>query len=324
MKQLVFRRVGPPDEVIEVVDAPSPRARPGEVVVAIEAASINPDDLTMLRGIPLPGELPAAAGCEGAGRVIEVGEGVPRELSGQRVVLSEVPTWAEEVAAPADRVLPVPSDFDPLQAAMLSVAPMTAYGLVMLADLPPRSFVLQNAAAGAVGKLVVRFAKYKNLRTINVVRREPSAERLEELGADLVLIGEQDLVARVQYATQGAPIRLALDAVGGSSSEALATCLADGGVLITYGLLSGEAVRVPGERLVVGGVSLKGFARHRHMAGLSRDTVRRRLGELLGMARAGLLPMDVAATYPLEEARRALRHAETPARGGRVLFVPKR
>jgi NADPH:quinone reductase-like Zn-dependent oxidoreductase len=322
MKQVIFRRHGEPREVVEVVDVREPEARAGEVVLALEGSPINPADLLRLRGEALTSALPAVAGGEGAGRVVAHGPGVLAPKIGALVLLPPGGAWSERVVAPASGLVALPDELDPHQAAMLSINPISAALLLETVSLAPGDWVLQNAATSAVGQLVVRLAKARLLKTVNVIRRPDAARALEALGADAVVAGETAFSGRVAEATGGAPIKLALDAIAGPAAYALAECLAPGGTLVTYGLLSGAPIQLPTARIVFEGIQVRGFSRLAALRALGAERAAARYLDLAELVRRGDLHTAIEATYPLARVKDALDHVARDARGGKVLLVP--
>src|SRR5205814_10657563 len=137
--------------------------------------------------------------------------------------------------AAADAI-PIPAGLDLAQAAMLRINPATAQ--LLLEDhvaLAPGDWVIQNVANSAVGRHLIVLAKAKGLRTINVVRRDDVATELTALGAEIVLADGPDLAERARRAADGAPIRLGIDAVSGAACRRIADCVADGGMVVSYG-----------------------------------------------------------------------------------------
>jgi NADPH:quinone reductase-like Zn-dependent oxidoreductase len=323
MKRAVARSFGRPADVIALEDFTPREPGPGEVRVDVRAAPINPADELLASGRhAFRPALPAPIGIEGAGVIAALGEGVTDLAVGQLVVLPPGGTWCEATVCRAADVYPVPAGLDPLQAAMLCVNAVTASCLVSsIRTLEPGSWLIQNAAASAVGKLVIRLARAKGLRTVNVVRRAEVAAELTSLGADAVLVGEDDLAARARDATKGAPITLALDAVAGESSARLAACLAPGGTLVVYGLLSSDVVVLPAASIVFERVLVRGFSRLGALAAMGREKARALVHELGEAALRGEIRSPVEATYPLSRVRDALEHAERGGRGGKILLT---
>ena len=148
--------------------------------------------------------------------------------------------WVQRRRVAAADAIPLPAGLDLEQAAMLRINPATA--LLLLEDhvaLKPGDWVIQDVANSAVGRHLIVLAKAKGVRTLNVVRRDDVTAELKALGADVVLTDGPDLAQRAQRAVGGAPIRLGIDAVSGEAAKRIADCVADGGVVVSYGSMSG-------------------------------------------------------------------------------------
>jgi NADPH:quinone reductase-like Zn-dependent oxidoreductase len=164
MKRAVVTRAGHPADVLVVLDEEPPRPAPGEVAVRVLARPINPADLLLIEGRHLVRpDYPSPVGIEGAGEVLETGEGVGLAV-GQRVALPFGGTWAEVVCVPAEDAVPLPDGVDLLQACMLCVNPVTALGLV--GDMSSGQWLVHNAANSAVGRLVTRVARARGMRSV--------------------------------------------------------------------------------------------------------------------------------------------------------------
>src|SRR5712671_3798162 len=127
-KAAVYETHGNPAEVLRVVEFPWPKPTSDEVVVKMSAAPINPADLNSIEGkYPIKAALPATPGMEGAGVVMEVGSAVRNLTVGTPVILPHsFGTWREVAVIGADKLVAVPRDIEPIQAAMLKVNPITA------------------------------------------------------------------------------------------------------------------------------------------------------------------------------------------------------
>src|SRR5438445_6410110 len=186
MKQAVLDKYGPPEDGVRCADVPDVGAPgAGEVVFDVLAFPINPADVSMCRGnYRLRPTLPATPGAECLGRVTAVGAGVSDVKVGDLVVNLQRENWTQKRRVKADDVLPVPAGTDVLQGAMLRINPATALLLLSdVVDLKPGDWVIQNVANSAVGRLVIKLAKARGIRTMNVVRRESLFAELTALGA---------------------------------------------------------------------------------------------------------------------------------------------
>ena len=326
MKAIHLCRHARPELACECVEVEEPgEPGPGEVSVEILASAINPADLLIFEGrYPGPESLPAPVGIEGVGRVLAVGSGVADLAPGDKVMSLGRGNWAERILTTAEGLVRLPAAIDIAQAAMLKANPPSAHLMLKdYVDLEPGDWVVQNAANSAVGRHVIRFARARGLRSANVVRRESLIPELEALGADLVVLEGDDLGARVRAGTGAdAAIRLGIDAVGGAACEHLADCLSDGGTLVNYGFLSGEACRVTPTHLIVHGLTLKGFWLLGSMRGRSRAEIQALYDEMAQAFVDGTLEVPVEASYGLERIAEALAHANREARGGKILVTP--
>ena len=325
MRSVRFDRFGEPAEVLKIVDTPAPRPGASEVLVRMKARPVNPSDLLTVRGLygVLP-RLPASPGMEGAGVIEELGPGVGDLRVGQRVIpVGAQGTWQEYVLVRSDGVIPCPDAITDAAAAQFVVNCLTAW--VMTTEelaLAPGEWLLQTAAASALGRIVLQLSRLRGFRTINVVRRREQADELKELGADEVICtADESLVERVMDITGGAGVRAAIDAVGGRLGGKVASLLGPGGTMLVYGLLSMEHVPLNTGRMIFRSTAVRGF----WLDGWFRSTpaVRQREigGALLDLMAAGEVVPPVEAEYDLEDVMGAVRHAERPGRRGKILLV---
>jgi NADPH:quinone reductase-like Zn-dependent oxidoreductase len=325
MKRVVIDRYGPPDEVARCVDVPDVGAPgPGEVVFDVLLFPINPADVSFCRGTyRLKPTLPATPGAECIGRVAAVGAGVTHVKPGDLVINLQRENWAQRRRVKADDVIPVPPKMDLRQAAMLRINPPTA--LLLLTDivaLEPGDWVIQNVANSAVGRLVIRLARQRGVKTMNVVRRDSLFAELKALGADGCAVDGPDLADAVKAQTGGAPVRLALDAVSGRATSRLSACLADGGVVCNYGSMSGEDPVMARSGLSSGGQTLAGFILGRFLARRSLEQIRQIYADLGRQIVDGTLSAPVEKVYAIEEITTALAHAQRGERIGKILVAP--
>jgi NADPH:quinone reductase-like Zn-dependent oxidoreductase len=325
MRQVVLDRYGQPEEVARCAEVPDVGGPgPGEVVFDVLAFPINPADVSFCKGTyRLKPPLPATPGAECIGRVTAVGVGVAHVKPGDLVINLQRENWAQKRRVKGDDVIAVPHGLDLRQAAMLRINPPTA--LLLLTDivgLKPGDWVIQNVANSAVGRLLIRLARARGLRTLNVVRRAALFGELKVLGADACAVDGAELAETARGATGGAPIRLGLDAVSGRATARLSSCVADGGVVCNYGSMSGEDPVMPRGALTSGGQTLVGFILGRALATRSREQVREIYAGLGEQVLNGTLSAPVEKVYPIEEIKAALAHAQRGERSGKILVAP--
>ena len=325
MKAAQFAYFGLPLEVIELDEVPDPPP-PGADEVSIDAmyAPVNPGDLLGMEGrygAAAP-KLPAIAGVEGLGRVVEVGDGVTHVKAGDRVLLPPGHgTWCDKITAPAAQVSPLPDKGDPQQLCMMRANPAAAYlMLTTFVDLAPGDWVIQNAANSGAGQYLIELASIEGFKTVNIVRRPRTIERLKSLGADIVVLDGPDLVERVAAETNGANIKLGIDAVAGPATQEMAKCLAVGGTIINYGLLSGGPCMTDPQDVIFRDISLRGFWRAKWQITAPPEEVARVTDHLASLVVHGKLHAEVEAVYPLWKLREALHHAQRSDRTGKILL----
>src|SRR5882762_9718270 len=253
MKAIQIEAFGNPAEVMKLVDVPDVGAPGnGEVVIALEASPINMSDLLMISGrYGYRPPLPCVVGTEGVGRVVAVGSSVTHLKAGDRTVIPyPSAAWADRIKADARNRRPLGAG-DVNQLAMLGINPATAWLLLTeYVTLAPGAWVIQNSANSGVGRALIGIAKSIGLKTVNVVRRDDVVAELKAIGGDVVLVDGPDLANQVAAETGEAPVALAVDGVGDTSTTNLLGCLAERGVHVFYSMISGKPSVVPATHLI--------------------------------------------------------------------------
>ena len=324
-KELVFRDFGNPKEVLQfegeclISEAPAP----GDVLVRILAAPLNPADLNTIEGTyGVRPPLPATPGIEGCG-VVEVSGSADFEPGDRVIFLRRASTWASHTTVPGDTLYKLPPGIDPLQAAMLKVNPATAWRLLHGFGMPEDgSWIVQNVGNSAVGRCVIQLARDLGIRTVSFVRRPELFDELRALGADHVFIDDDAGLASALEVLGGANAELAFNAVGGESALRLMKLLREGGSHITYGAMGRKPVTVPNGLLIFRDIQVRGLWVSRWIENAPIAEVHDVYENLAARVIAGKLAQPVDSTYPLERHGEALARLEAPDRSGKVLFVP--
>ena len=321
---LRFAGHGEPDKVLkrEAISWHPPRA--GEVALALRAAAINPSDFGVIGGTygHLP-PLPAVAGREGVAEVIAVGEGVDSLKPGDRVRMpAATGVWREAVTCPAEGLVALPTDLPVEQLATAFVNPPTVWRLLQdFESLKSGDWIIQNAANSALGRLVIRLARHRGLRTINLVRNpERDRDRLLADGADHVVADDDSAVKQIRHWVGGGALRLGLNSVGGESAVRLIKTLSHGGSLVTFGGMTGEKIRFPTRYLIFDDLRMRGFWLDRWLRENSADAVRSMMDAVFDLMRQGVWTTEVEAMYPLDNFMEALAHARRAGRTGKILL----
>jgi len=312
MRAIVFERHGGPD-VLELEDAPAPEAGDGEVLIDVEAVGINYRDVYERNGGGYGSEPPAIIGVEGAGRIRE---------SGERVAWAAVPgSYAEQVAAPRDKIVSIPDGVSSEVAAAALLQGMTAHYLA--ADSYPiqdGDWVLIHAGAGGVGLLLTQIAKARGGRVIATTSSEEKAGLAREAGADEV-VGYDGFAERVREITGGAGVAAVYDGVGKATFSEGLKALRPMGRMILYGAASGQpeplnlGVLAPAGSLYVQRPTLVTYTR-------TPELLRERAAGLFELIAGGRLEVRIGARYPLEQARQAHEDLEARKTTGKLLLIP--
>jgi NADPH:quinone reductase-like Zn-dependent oxidoreductase len=318
MKAIHLRAYGNPAQNLQMVEVAEPNAPDvGEALVRMEYAPVDYSDLLLANGVYfLNPQLPSVIGGEGAGIVEALGPGVRSVKVGDRVTIPfRTFTWAERVLAPADGLFVVPPSIDAKTASMLNINPTTA---VLLLDgfvkLKPRDWIVLNAANSQVARCIIAIAKSRNLNVAGIVRRPELIPELESLGVDFAGVESSELPKQIQNATNGMPISLGLDAVGGSAAATIAVALSPGAHFVSYAWLSGLPIYLPQGDLIGKRLNIRGFWMYYEEF---LPKIRAALTEAAQVVASGRLSLPVTAIYKPFQIKQAIEHYQ---RGGKVLL----
>lgn len=329
MLRAEYQTRGPaPQDVIEAVSFEAPELDEGQVMLEMLAAPINPSDVLTLTGdYGILPPLPAIGGNEGVGKVIKHGPGVTGPELGQTVLLPVgIGTWATHMVAEAKTLVPLPNGVDPIQLSMISINPPTASLMLSeFVDLREGDWVIQNAANSGVGSYLIALAKLRGLKTVNIVRRESLTKPLLAAGADVVLVDgdvdELSLVDRVSAATDGAAIKLGIDAVGGAATARMGEALGAGATLVNYGAMSGDPCELSPTVIIFKDISLRGFWLARWFRTATPEQQKELYGMLTSLIATGKLAAPIHATYKVKDIKEAVTVAASGERNGKVVIV---
>ena len=324
-KQLVFKQTGNPGEVLalETGSLMSRAPDPGDVLIRVLAAPINPADLNIIEGTyGVRPPLPATPGIEGCG-VVETSNSSDFEEGDRVIFLRRASTWASHTTVSGEALFKLPQDIDPLQAAMLKVNPATAWQLLHgFGALEKGDWIVQNAGNSAVCRCVIQLARDLGIRTISFVRRPEVFEELRQLGADQVFTDDEAGHAAAREMLGGANAALAFNAVGGESALRLMKLLRESACHITYGAMGRKPLTIPNGLLIFRDIQVRGLWVSRWIENAPREEVHGVYENLAARVAAGKLVQHVDSTFPLEKFQQALARLAAPERSGKVLFVP--
>lgn len=311
---------GDPEKIV-IRDLDEPVAGPGEVIVGIEAASVNyPDVLIAADKYQVTVPTPFTAGSEFAGRVVTTAPGVTEVAVGDAVMGTAFGgAFAEQIAVPAAALSPIPAGLDMIHAAAFNVTYRTAYhALSTFGEVRPDDWVVVLGAAGGVGTACIDVATRLGAKVIACVSTPERAQACRELGAtEAVVYGQENLKERIKGITGGGA-DVVIDPVGGDYSEQALRAIAWGGRFVVIGFAQGDIPRIPLNLVLLKGVVIRGFE-IRTLAQHLPDAVARGRIEIEQLIAQGMKP-HVSEVHSLTDTPAALARVAGRRTTGKIVI----
>lgn len=321
--QLLMEFGGP--EKLEMADVPAPVAEPGQLLVKIHAAALNPVDAKIRGGLPVGPEMPAILGCDLAGVVKAVGEDVTGFTPGDAVygcaggVKGHGGTLAEYIAADARLLAPKPESLSFREAAALPLVAITAWEAMDKLGIGAGDHVLILGGTGGVGHVAVQLAKARGATVTATVSSDEAARITRDLGADQTVNHREDKIEDyVARLTGGAGFDAVFDTVGGANLENSFLTAAIGGRVATINA-----------RAMVDLGNMHGKALSLHVVfmllpmlrGPGREAHGQILRQVAALADAGKLrPLIDAHSFALEQAGKAHALLDSGKMRGKIVI----
>ena len=324
MKAVLCREWGPAETLV-VEDVPAKDPGPGEVRVRVKAAGVNfPDVLIIQKKYQMQPALPFTPGSEAAGEVIAVGEGVTHVKPGDPVMAyAGIGCFAEEVTAPADKVMRIPAGVSFEVAAAFTLTYGTSWHAIRdRAALQPGETMLVLGAAGGVGLSAIEIGKAIGARVIAAASTDEKLAVCRDHGADATINYEtEDLREAIRRETGGKGPDVIYDPVGGKFAEPAFRSIAWRGRYLVIGFAAGQIPSIPLNLALLKGASIVGvfwgeFTKREPQANLAG------MKEMIGWLNEGRLRPHVSGRYRLEQVPQALNDMSARKVTGKVLIVP--
>ena len=324
MRAVVQHQFGDPSEVLTVEDVPTPEPGAGEVRVRTVLATVHNHDLMTIRGVyGFKPELPARAGTEAVGIVDALGEGVEGVTVGQRVVAGAFGVWAEYFLAPAAGLVPVGPELPDEVAAQLVAMPFSTLGLLDWLGLAEGDWLVQNAANGAVGRMLAQVARARGINVLGLVRRAAGVDELAAQGIDNVVATDgEDWKAQAEKLTGGAPLLVGVESVGGSAAGDVLSLLAENGQLVIFGAMSGPVLELRSSDILFKNVVVKGYWGAREGRAIPPEKRSELFSELITRVTDGSMTLPVESVLSFEEVSSIDAANARPGRVGKILLRP--
>ncbi|MBI2230008.1 MAG: zinc-binding dehydrogenase [Deltaproteobacteria bacterium] len=322
MKAIRIHQFGPTEEALQYEEVPTPEPGSGELLIKVEAASLNRADIGLRKGTYRisADALPIIPGREFAGAVARVGANVSEFNVGQRVVAyPSLGGYAEYAVAKASEVRPVPDGVSSTQAAALPTVFLTAwFGLLEDGKLKAGEWLLVQAGSSGVGNAAIQIGKHLGAKVITTSSSEEKCRRLRQLGADVTIdVSQNDFVPEVMRVTGNRGVDVVLEMIGGEVYQKSLQVLAPGGRLFSIGGAFG-AIPDPPPPLTEGRKASR-FSITNYLKAKPQDF--RQLDAILKLVREKKFQVVIGKTFPLAETRAAQRYLEGREHFGKIVLT---
>jgi NADPH2:quinone reductase len=322
MKAIRIHKFGDTEDVLQYEDVPIPEPKPGEVLIKVDAASLNRADLSLRKGAYRisPDQLPVIPGREFAGTVEKLGAGVNEFKNGQRVVgYPSLGGYAEYAVANAAEVRPVPDGVTSAQAAAAPTVFLTAwFGLLTDGNLKSGDWLLVQGGSSGVGTAAVQIGKHLGAKVIATTGSEEKARRLRKLGADLTIdVSQNDFLPEVMRVTDNRGVDVVLEMIGGEVYQKSLKALAPGGRLFSIGGAFGSIPDSP-PNLTEGRKATR-FSITNYLKAKPEDF--KQLDEILKLVQQKKFQIPIDKSFPLSETGAAQRYLQGRDHFGKVILT---
>ncbi|KAJ2549465.1 hypothetical protein EV175_004438 [Coemansia sp. RSA 1933] len=319
MQAIQLDQIGGP-EVLRVVEVPRPKAKAGEIVVRNRYAGVNFIDTYFRSGV-YPTDVPTSLGQEGAGEVVEVGEGVETASVGDSVAyLGNQNTYAQYTAVAATQAMKFDASAVSFETAAASLLQgLTAHTLVTRSyEVKSGDWVLVQAGAGGTGRILVQLCKLFGANVIATVSSQQKAEVAKQAGADYIILYTEESVPEAVRKIVPDGVHVVYDGVGKSTFDGSIASLRRLGSMISFGNASGT---VPPVSILSLGKDNLVLMRPRLYGYIATSEERERhFGALAGLIADKKLDFHIFKIYDLKDAAQAHIDLQSRITTGKLLL----
>ncbi len=338
-KAIVQSEYGAPEKVLKIAkrQLKSDKLGAQEVLVKVIIRPIHVGDVHIVEALPQGGPIAPipegtlrTPGFEGVGTIVRLGTGTnaaKRFIEGQRVAFFPANgSWAEYVIVNQNSLLPLPNEIPDQIAAQMLINTITASFLIRTGHnsikppITPPVYILQNAAASGVGRLLTQIAFDRGVRPIRLVRSLQSAEKLNSAlrSAPVISTSDSNWKKHVRDALEGHKLEVAFDALGGKAIDDLAEVVDEGATIINFGSLESNTgtniFSLASNNVALRSIHLGSWFR------LSESEKQKDFELALDLAKDHPALFQVAHEFEFDDFQKAIRHVFTPGKAGIVLL----
>jgi NADPH:quinone reductase-like Zn-dependent oxidoreductase len=324
-------------ENLQFVEQSKPKPAKEEVLVKIEAVSLNYVDLLVVKGLLNPDlSLPCIPVCDGAGIVEQVGEAVTEFKPGDRVATIFIPDWLNGKPSPqttdyktrpglgnisgqlcqykcffANQLIPIPSNLTTAEASTLPIAGLTAWNALNYGNLQADSTILLHGTGG-VSIFALQFAKARGVRVIITSGSQDKLQQAKQLGADFTInYNDPDWETTVQQMTEDRGVDVIIETVGGRNIDRSLKVLKMGGYISVVGLLDSFEAKINVLSLLHQHATIRGLE-----VGSKQDFAEMNRA----IAAANIHPI-IDKVFPFEQAQQAFEYLDKGLHFGKVAIA---
>ena len=306
-------------------DVETPAIRPDEVLVKIHAAALNRADLLQREGkYPPPAGCPEWMGLEIAGEIVETGGNVPRWKVGDRVcALLGGGGYAEYAAVKYDMLMPVPKGLTMEEASALPEAYATSYlNLFLEGHLEKGQTAFIPAGASGLASVAIPMAKAFGARVITSVLSDEIAEKIKDLGADVIINSGKERVEKVleNEEKKGTPVNVSMDCLSGEALGKSLPFMARGGYWIVISTLAGVETKVLLRPLLTKGLHLVGSMLRNRTPEFKAYLLSELVKNVWPKIENGEIRPTIYKVFPIEQAQDAHAVLERSENVGKVVL----
>ncbi len=310
---------------LSVIEIPIPTPSKGQVLIKMEYASINPSDLSLLQGTYAEKpEYPLIPGIEGSGIVVAHGGGIIASLrKGKRVSCTATKSlggsWAEYMVTSAMNVIPLDKDISFEEGTSLIVNPLTAISFIDIAKKLEQKTIVNNAAGGALGKMIQRIGLKNGIEVISIVRSQKQLDSLKSFGANNVIDSSwNNYKEKLKEICTKLDAKLYFDAIGGDSVSDFVEISPKESTIYLYANLSEQKAHFDVRTLLQNEKEIRGF----YLGDYSSDlSLIKKLSnvKLAQNLIKNELKTDIREIFTMENINEAIESYKSNMSGGKVI-----
>ena len=313
----------------KLIDKPITPLKDNQVRVRIHSSPINPSDLMFIRGLyGIKKKLPVVPGFEASGTIVEIFPEISKFKVGDRVACvagsTGDGTYAEFLTTESENCIPLLDSVSLEEGSMFFVNPLTSYALLELAKEKLATGIMQTASASALGKMIVRLCKERNIPLLNIIRKEEQIQSLLELGAEHILNSSSpNFEKEYLKLSRKLKINFFIDAVGGDVAEKIFLLSPQETNMICYGNLSENPISLNPGIFIFQKKSVSGFWLSFWIKSLNQEDFFKHTQDAQKLLSTSLRS-DVQKRFTLEDGFEAIDYYKNNMSAGKILIQPEK